>query len=104
MEAEMSKKVQKNDGGEFEKDKWLDAENNLRDSNHFCEFIVELFETRDKLSKQKLFEMLGGEQQFREHITAAVLRVKRRDQAKVRVPGLISYVYFRLKFLLRESK
>ena len=81
----MSKKVPTNDGGEFEKDKWLDAENNLQDSNHFCEFIVELFETRDKLSKQKLFEMSGSEQQFREHIAAAVLRFKRRDDAKVSV-------------------
>jgi hypothetical protein len=98
----MSKKVPKHDDGEFEKDKWLDAQNNLQDSNHFCEFIVELFETRDKLPKQKLFEMSGSEQQFREHIAAAVLKFK-RDEAKVSAPRLIADVYFRLKFLLLQS-
>jgi hypothetical protein len=99
----MRRKVSKKDGGEFEKDKWLDAENNLRDPHHFCEFIVELFRTRDKLSKKELFELLGGEQQFRKLITASTLRFKERYESKVRVHRLIAYVYFHLQFLLRES-
>jgi hypothetical protein len=47
--------------------------------------------------------MSGSEQQFREHIAAAVLKFKRREKAKVSVPRLIAYVYFRLKFLLLQS-
>ena len=99
----MRKKVSKKDAGDFEKNKWFDAENNLRDPKRLYEFILELFETRDKLSKQKLFKRFGGEQEFRKHITATALRFKEMDESKVTAHRLIAYVYFRLQFLLRES-
>ena len=99
----MRKKVSKKEGDEFEKDAWLDAENNLRDPDRLIEFLIDLFETRDKLSKQKLFKLMGGQRQFRKHVAAAVSRCKESNKSKMSVPRLICYVYFRLQFLLRES-
>ena len=99
----MRKKASRKNRDEFEKDAWLDDENNLRDPDRLFEFLIDLFETRDKLSKQELFKLVGGQQQFREQVAAAVLRFKQRNKSKMTVPGLICYVYFRLQFLLRES-
>jgi hypothetical protein len=48
----MRKKVSNKNADEFEKDAWLDAENNPRDPDRLFEFLIDLFEARDKLPKQ----------------------------------------------------
>src|SRR5262245_30418894 len=100
----MSRRTAKNSDDNLRIGKWLDSENNLRDFEGFCEFIIDLFKTRDKLSKQKLFKLLGGEQQFREHVAAAALRFKQRDKSRISELRLISYVYFLLAHWLRNKQ